>query len=172
MLRIRKQAKIEFDGKPLEISPKSLGDFLLGATSEQVTIEEGVTLGEVMNVCFHLKGFILNYFVEHYDQLNALIASGVMVQPISKVVFYKEMVISPESEVMIYPKVRAERTDQKMSGYFDVPIEISPELKVVDENNHMQPDQKLYTHFTFLDLLGGIFEEFQEYITVAAGSHA
>ena len=171
MLKIKKQAKLEFDGNPLQISPNDLGDFLLGCLSEQVTIEEGVTMGEVMNITFHLKDFVLKYYVEYYEQLNALIASGIMVEPISKVILFKKMVISPEGEMMIFPQIRTIKSSQQIAGYFDVPIEIDPKLDIVDEKSHLQSSSDIYTHFTLLDLLGAIFEEFKDYISTSAGTH-
>lgn len=170
MLKVKKQAKIEFEGKPLEISPNQLGDFLLGSISEQVTLEEGVTMSEVMNIFYHLKSFISNYYLEEYEGLNALVSSGVVIEPISKIIVYKELIISPEGEIIFIPKIRTE-TNEKIEGYFDLKLEIDPNVKVVDESGRILKDAKLSTHITLLELLGAIFVEFQDYITRSSGTH-
>jgi len=170
MLKVKRQAKIEFEGKPLEISPNQLGDFLLGSVSEQITLEEGVTLSELMNIFYHLKGFISNYYLEEYEGLNALVSSGLVIEPISKLLVYKELIISPEGEVIFIPKIRTE-SNEKIQGYFDLKLEIDPNVKIIDESGRIPKDVKLSTHITLLELLGAVFVEFQDYITRSAGNH-
>ena len=170
MLKVIRQAKIEFEGKPLEISPNQLGDFLLGSVSEQITLEEGVTLSELMNIFYHLKGFISNYYLEEYEGLNALVSSGLVIEPISKLLVYKELIISPEGEVIFIPKIRTE-SNEKIQGHFDLKLEIDPNVKIIDESGRIPKDVKLSTHITLLELLGAVFVEFQDYITRSAGNH-
>jgi len=170
MLKVRKQAKIEFEGKPLEISPNQLGDFLLGSVSERITLEEGVTMSEIMNIFYHLKGFVSDYYLEEYEGLNALVSSGVVIEPISKIVIYKELIVSPEGETIFIPKIRTEN-NEKIEGYFDLKLEIDPNVKIIDESGRLSKDVKLLTHVTLLELLGAVFVEFQDYITKSAGTH-
>lgn len=171
MLQIQKQAKINFDNQPLEISPNQLGDFLLGAVSEQVTLGEGVTLNDIMNVTFHLKDFIYQYFIEQYEGLNSIVTSGVMLEPITKIIVYKELIISPEGETIIVPQIRTSNNGSNRAGYYEVDVEIDNVLQVRDESGTINRESNLTTHITLLEFLGAIFEEFQDYITRSAGTH-
>ncbi len=168
MLKLKKEAKIEFEGQPLEISPNELGDFLLGSISEQVSLED-ISVGELMHLFYHLKTFIYQYYLEEYEGLNALISSGILLEPITKIIVYKELIISENGEIMMIPKIRTENSGEKLTGYFNVKVEIDNNIKVIDESGVFKTSASFYSHITLLELLGAIFEEFQDYITVKSG---
>ena len=171
MVQIRRQGKVNFEGRELEIPHNQLGSFLLTSVSEQVTLEEGVTLNELMNTFFHLKGFIQNYFIEEYDALNAIISAGTVIEPISEVIVYKEMVVSSEGDLMIFPKIRTTKSTSISEGYQDVTVRVDNELVVHDEIGFTNKGKRIVSHLTLLELLGAIFEDFQDYITRSAGTH-
>ena len=79
------------------------------------------------------------------------------------------MVISPEGEVITVPRVKTECVGNPKSGYFEVEVEIDDKLYVVDEYDIINTNKSIYTHFTFLEFLGAIFEDFQDNITRSAG---
>jgi hypothetical protein len=78
-------------------------------------------------------------------------------------------VTSENGEIMMTPKIRTENSGDKLSGYFNVKVEIDNNIKVVDESGAFKSGATLYSHVTLLELLGAIFEEFQDYITVKSG---
>ena len=171
MVQIQKKGKINFEGKELKILHNQLGDFLLTSISEQITLEEGVTLSELMNTFFHLKDFIRSYFIEEFDALNAIISSGTVIDPISEVIVYKEMIISSEGDFMIVPKIRTTKSTNIIEGYQDVTIRIDNEVVVHDEGGFINKGKKIVSHLTLLELLGAVFEDFQDYITESSGTH-
>lgn len=171
MVQIRKHGKINFENRELEIPHNQLGDFLLASVSEQITLEEGITFAELMNTFFHLKKFIRDYFLEEYDALNAIVSAGVVIDPISEVIVYKEMIISSEGDIIVVPKIRTIKTTAMVEGYQDVKISIDNNLVVHDESGFVNKDKQMKCHLTLLELLGAIFEDFQDYITRSAGNH-
>ncbi len=171
MLRIQKQAKINFDNEELKISTNELSDFLLASVSEQIILEEEVLMSDIMNISFHLKSFIKSYFIEEYEALNSLVSSGVMIDPITKIIVYKEMVLSPHGEMIIVPKIRTENLGDAKMGYFDVEVEIDNKLTIIDDYGVIDKSRSIYSHFTLLEFLGAIFEDFQDFITRSSGVH-
>jgi hypothetical protein len=171
VVQIRRQGKINFEGRELEIPHHQLGDFLLTSVSEQIELEKGVTLSELMNTFFHLKGFIRDYFIEEYDALNAIISSGTVIDPISEVIVYKEMVVSSEGDLMIVPKIRTTKSTSLSEGYQNVTIRIDNKVVVHDESGFTNKGKNVVSHITLLELLGAVFEDFQDYITRSAGTH-
>jgi|TARA_R110000851_G_scaffold112921_4_gene237335 hypothetical protein len=171
VVQIGKKGKINFEGKELEVPHNQLRDFLLTSVSEQIALEEGVTLSELMNTFFHLKDFIRSYFIEEYDVLNAIISSGTVVDPISEVIVYKEMIISSEGDLMIVPKIRTTKSANLSEGYQNVTIRIDNKVVVHDESGFANKDKNIVSHMTLLELLGAVFEDFQDYITRSAGNH-
>lgn len=171
MVQIQKKGKISFENQELKIPYNQVGDFLLASVSEQIFLEDKLTLSELMNVLFHLKGFVKDYFLEEYDALNTLVSSGLVVEPISEIVIYKELIISSEGDLIFIPKIRTVKKDFATEGYQDVIVSISNKVLVHDEFGFTNKDKKISSPITLLDLLGAVFEDFKDYVTVSLGNH-
>lgn len=164
-LKIGKNGNFYLDGNLVTTNDvKDVNEYLMQLLGFYVTIEEGVTIDEIVHATFGLKKFISGYFSEDYEVVRAFAHSSKLDKKYKSIKLYKSFKIESEdfmSEdefVYILPEISFVEALENETGYDklgDLPV-------VIDENillNHNDVQIKTKSKFTLLDVLTCVFEE-------------
>lgn len=162
MLRIKPNNVLEFEGQIVKLGGDELPSFLLANLSQDIDIDPGVTVAEIMNLTFHVKDFIENYTCEDYYVVNSVYSAMDMsyFKPVSKITARREMVISHENDAInpMFADFSLSESGEAKKMFRDLTIEINPKFSVKDhEGNVVIAD--LRRNFSFLELIEFVYEE-------------
>lgn len=146
-----------------------LNDYLTQLLGFYTTLEEGITLSELIHAFYGMRKFITNYFSEEYEVARAFATATKLEEPKSKIVLYKSFRIEPDDFmdddefVYILQEVRFEEpieNDKPIEKLGDLPVFIDNRLEFRGEEFSFDKNVK----FTLLDVLTCVFEELVEKI--------
>lgn len=165
MLKIGRDSQFYLQGNL--ISTKDVGnlnDYLVQLLSFNTTIEEGITLSELIHALYGMNKFILDYFSEEYEVARAFATSTKLDRKMSNVTFYKSFrlesddFMDDDEYVYILPEIKFEESNEENEGFLklgDLPV-------VIDENIIYKGEEFSFekkVKFTLLDIMTCIFEE-------------
>ena len=162
MLKIRPNNVLEFEGQTVKLGGDELPNFLLANLSQEIDIEPGVTVAEIMNITFHVKEFIENYTCEDYYVVNSVYSAMDMsyFKPVSKITARREMVISHENDSInpMFADFSLDESKGATKMFRDLTLELNPVFSVKNHDGEVViPD--LRRNFSFLELIEFVYEE-------------
>lgn len=149
------------------ISTKDVGnlnDYLVQLLSFHTTLEEGITLSELIHALYGINKFIIDYFSEEYEVARAFATSTKLEKKMSKITFYKSFRVESDDfmeddeYIYILPEVRFDEANENEIGYLklgDLPIVINEGITYNGDDFSFEKKVK----FTLLDIMTCIFEE-------------
>lgn len=164
-LKIGKNGNLYLDGNLITTADVSdTNEYLMQLLGFYASVDEGVTLEEIVHSVFGMKKFIAGYFSEEYDVVRAFTNSAKLDSKYKAIKFYKSFKVEPEDflsdEEFLYilPEISFIETKNGDLGFDNLgklPV-------VVDENialKHNDVELNLKSKFTFLDILTCVFDE-------------
>lgn len=165
LLKIGKNGNFYLDGNLVTTNDvKDVNEYLMQLLGFYVTIEEGVTIDEIVHATFGLKKFIGGYFSEDYEVVRAFAHSSKLDKKYKSIKLYKSFKVesddfmSDDEFIYMLPEISFIEAAENEEGHEklgDLPI-------FIDENivlNYNDVELKTKTKFTLLDVLACIFEE-------------
>jgi hypothetical protein len=162
-LKIGKNGNIFLDGNLVTTDGiEDINEYFMQLLGFYVTIEEGVTVAEIVHSVFGMKKFITGYFSEDYEVVRAFVHSSKFDKQFQALKLYKSFKVetddflSEEEYLYVLPEISFVEIDGKgFNKLGDLPV-------VLDENitlQHNDVELKLKSKFTFLDVLTCVFDE-------------
>lgn len=139
-----------------------MGDFLMANISEPCSIDDA-TLGDIMNVFFHLQPFIQSYFLEEYHTINALVSTLKTKRGLQSLEFSKHMIIDGEGQATVMPHIEFIMDDASSNSLKDAKIVLSD--KFTFSGDQRLDDIELKTKFNLLEVMDCVFSEFSHILT-------
>ena len=164
ILRISRDSHFYLQGNL--ISTKDVGDlndYLTQVLGFYTTLDDGITLSELIHALYGLKGFIKNYFSEDYEIARAFATATELDIEISCVKFYKNFTVESDDfldddeYIYILPEIAFIEANDSI-GYYklgDMPVVIDE--KISFSNEHFSFNKK--TKFTLLEIMSCVFDE-------------
>jgi hypothetical protein len=170
ILKIKKDSNYYVQNKlVLTHDIKDLNEYLTQLLGLYTSLEEEITLSELVHALYGLRKFISDYFSEDYEVLRAFVTGTKLEEPCKYVRFYKSFRVeadnfSDEEEyVYILPEVEFVKAEEGETGYTklgEVPVIIDENLTFKNEEFSFNKKVK----FTFQDIIYCIFDEVSEYV--------
>lgn len=170
ILKIKKDSNFYVQGKLVMTNDvKDLNEYLTQLLGLYTTLEEEITLSELVHALYGLKKFISDYFSEDYEVLRAFVTGTKLEEPCKYVRFYKSFRVEADDfsdtdeYVYILPEVEFVKAEEGEEGYTklgDIPV-------VMDENLKFQSEEFSFNKkvkFTFQDVICCVFDEVGEYV--------
>ena len=132
--------------------------------SVNTTLEEGVTLSELVHALYGMNKFIVDYFCEEYEVARSFAISTRLDRNMSNITFYKSFrvesddFLDDDEYVYIIPEIRIQDIAEDEAGYIklgDLPVIIDDKLAFTSEEFSFDKKVK----FTLLDIITCIFDE-------------
>lgn len=165
LLKIGKNGNFYLDGNLVTTHDvEDSNEYMMQLLGFYVTIEDGITLEEIVHAVFGMKKFIAGYYSEEYEVLRAFTYSSKLDKKYKSLKFYKtfkvesEDFLSDEEFLYILPEVsfiESFDTEEGTHKLGQLPV-------VIDENivlTHNDVELKMKSKFTLLDVLTCIFDE-------------
>lgn len=149
------------------ISTKDVGnlnDYLVQLLSFHTTLEEGITLSELIHALYGMNKFVLDYFSEEYEVARAFATSTKLDKKMSNITFYKSFrlesddFMDEDEYVYILPEIKLTEAVEEQCGSSklgELPVLIDENLIYKGEDFSFEKKVK----FTLLDIMTCIFEE-------------
>jgi hypothetical protein len=165
MLKIGRDSQFYLQGNL--ISTKDVGnlnDYLVQLLAFHTTLEDGITLSELVHALYGMDKFIVDYFCEEYEVARAFAISTKLDRKMSNIRFYKSFrvesddFLDDDEYVYIIPEIKIEDIRDDEAGYIklgELPVFIDDKLTF--ESDEFSFDKKV--KFTLLDILICIFDE-------------
>lgn len=165
LLKIGKNGNFYLDGDLVTTNDVSdINEYLTQLLAFYVSIEEGITLEEIVHSVFGLKKFIAGYFSEEYEVVRAFASSSKLDKKYKAIKFHKSFKVesddflSDEEFLYVLPEISfIEAKDGEVGTN-----KLGELVVVIDENiklNHNEIELNLKSKFTLLDILTCIFDE-------------
>lgn len=165
MLKIGRDSQFYLQGNLISIKDVgNLNDYLVQLLAFHTTLEEGITLSELIHALYGMNKFIMDYFSEEYEVARAFAISTKLDRSMSNITLYKSFRIESDNfldddeYVYILPEIRIEDIKEAESGYIklgELPVIIDDRLVFTSEEFSFDKKVK----FTLLDILICIFDE-------------
>lgn len=168
MLLIGSNGTLLLDGQRVSLPMDEMGNFLLASLSEPCQID-GASMGDIMNVFFHVQPFIQNYFIEEYHAVNALVSTLQPKKFLQRVEFSKHMVIDGDGYATILPHVEIITGDDGTKTLKDTPVVLLDEMEI--SGDQRLDDVELKTKFTLLEVMDCVFSEFAHIVMNNSGAY-
>ena len=165
MLKISRDSQFYLQGNL--ISTKDVGnlnDYLVQLLSFHTTLEDGITLSELVHALYGMSKFITDYFSEDYEVARSFTTATKLDKNMSRIKFYKSFrmesddFMDDDEYVYILPEVKFEEAKEGEPGYLklgNLPVVIDEDLIYKGEEFSFEKKVK----FTLLDIMTCIFEE-------------
>jgi hypothetical protein len=165
MLKIGRDSQFYLQGNL--ISTKDVGnlnDYLVQLLSFHTTLEEGITLSELIHALYGMNKFILDYFSEEYEVARSFATSTKLDRKMSNITFYKSFRVESDDfmdddeYVYILPEIKLEESKEEQEGFLklgELPVVIDEKLIYKGDDFSFEKKVK----FTLLDVMTCIFEE-------------
>ncbi len=170
ILKIKRDSNFYLQGNLISTNNVGdLNDYLTQLLGYYTSIEEGMTVSELIHALYGMKKFIGNYFSEDYEVSRAFATATKLVDPCKKIVFYKSFRVEPddfmdEDEYIYFlPEVEFVYAEEEEKGYIklgDIPV-------VIDETVSFKGDEFSFNKkckFTLLEILCCLFEEINDFV--------
>jgi hypothetical protein len=164
-LKIGKNNRIQLDGEPVNLSEiDDVNSFLKSSLSYYTEIEEDVTLGDFVHLCFYINDFIKEYCLEEYEVVRAFVNTGKLRKYCTEVSISKslkiESILTYDEEEFLYffKKVKLVESFEVGKGtnsLMELPIKLDKNI----EFSHGSCSIKTKVKFTFLEIVEAVFEE-------------
>lgn len=164
-LKIGRNGNLYLDGNLVTTNDVAdINEYLMQLLGFYVTIEDGVTLDELMHSVFGMKKFISGYFSEEYEVIRALTTSSKLDKNYKALILNKSFKVESddfmsEAEYLyVLPEIsflelkEAEIGTNKLG---ELPIFIDENIRL----KHNDVELALKSKFTFLDVLTCVFDE-------------
>ena len=90
MLRIGRDSQFYLQGNLISTKEiENINDYLVQLLAFNTTLEEGVTLSELIHALYGMSKFIGDYFSEEYEVARAFATSTKLDRKMSNITFYK-----------------------------------------------------------------------------------
>lgn len=165
LLKIGKNGNFYLDGDLVTTNDVSdINEYLMQLLGFYVSIEEGITLEEIVHSVFGLKKFIAGYFSEEYEVVRAFSSSSKLDKKYKSIKFHKSFKVesddflSDEEFLYVLPEISFIESKDGETGT----NKLGELTVVIDENiklNHNEIELNLKSKFTLLDILTCIFDE-------------
>lgn len=168
ILSLKKNSNFYLDGELLITDDvDDINQYMMQLLGFYITIEEGVTVEQLVHSVFGMKEFIKGYFSEEYEVIRAFTSASKLDRKYKALKINKYCRLESDEflsedeflyvtpEVTFVEAVEGEKGHQKLG---DIPI-------VVDENMEFVKDDitiKMKTKFTLLDILTCVFDEMSD----------
>lgn len=166
ILKIGRDSQFYLEGNL--ISTKDVGnlnDYLIQLLGFNTTLEEGITLAELVHALYGMNKFINDYFCEEYEVARAFATSTKLDRKVARIVFFKSFrvesddFLDDDEYIYILPEMEFQdpKSEEEM-GYEklgDLPVVIDESISFKGEEFSFNKKAK----FTLLDILTCIFEE-------------
>jgi len=167
-LKIGKGGSIFLDGKLVNLS--EIGDvksFLKSSLSYYTEIEDGLTIGDFVHLCYHIGDFIEEYYLEKYETVRAIVNAGTLRS------FHEELSVSKSlrlEKIMNYDdgEYLYFFTNAKLMEVINVGTGTNKikDLPIVLDNRVSVKIGEFKTEvkskFTFLEIVGAVFDDFAD----------
>jgi hypothetical protein len=170
LLKIGKNGNLYLDGNLITTQDiDDSNEYLMQLLGFYVTIEDGVTLEEIVHSVFGMKKFIAGYFSQEYEVLRAFAYSSKLDKKYKALKFYKSFKVESddfmeddEEFLYVLPEVAfVESKDEGVDKLGQLPVVVDEKIKLT----HNDIELNLKTKFTLLDILTCVFEETSNYIS-------
>jgi hypothetical protein len=165
MLRIGRDSQFYLQGNLISTKEiENINDYLVQLLAFNTTLEEGITLSELIHALYGMSKFIGDYFSEEYEVARAFATSTKLDRKMSNITFYKSFRLESDNfmdddeYVYILPEIKLEESDGDDIGY----LKIGALPIVIDDNLIFKGEDFCFekkTKFTLLDIMTCIFEE-------------
>lgn len=141
-----------------------INEYLMQLLGFYVSIEDGVTVEQIVHATFGLKKFIAGYFSEDYEVVRAFASATKLNKKYKAIRFHKSFTVesedflSDEEYLYVLPEVSFIEAKEGEEGFFklgELPI-------IMDENivlKYNDVELNLKNKFTLLDVLTCLFDE-------------
>lgn len=164
-LKIGKNGNLYLDGNLITTSEiEDVNAHMMQLLGFYVTIENGVTIEEILHGIFGMKKFISGYFSEDYEVIRAFASSAKLDKKYKEVRFYKSFKVesddfmSDDEFLYVLPEISFIEAKNQEKGYDnlgEVPVSIDENITL----EHTDVRLSMKSKFTFLDVLTCIFDE-------------
>jgi len=164
-LKIGKNGNLYLDGNLITTDDiEDINEYLMQLLGFYSTIDENVSIGEIVHSLFGMKKFIGGYFSEDYEIVRAFTSSAKLDKKYKAIKFFKSFKVENENFTMdeeylyVLPEIAFIEALPEEVGYNklgDLPV-------IIDESillKHNEIELKLKSKFTLLDILTCIFDE-------------
>jgi hypothetical protein len=165
MLKIGRDSQFYLQGNLISIKDVgNLNDYLIQLLAFNTTLEEGITLSELIHALYGMNKFIVDYFSEEYEVARAFAISTKLDREMSNITLYKSFrvesddFLDDDEYIYILPEIRIEDIKEGEPGYIklgELPVKIDDNIVFTSEEFSFEKKVK----FTLLDILTCIFDE-------------
>ncbi len=155
MLEIRKDNALYIDGNKVLLTGSELTKLLIGCLDAEITIEKGVSVGDVMHVLYNIKDFVNDYFAEEYESVRSVVTVGNLLSPAESITIRKGIEIDEKNVLYVNTSIDINHKSNSFTKLGDV--EILFDDIIVNVDNVLTKDVR--TKIYFIDLIKAIFED-------------
>lgn len=165
ILTLKKNSNFYLNGELLVIDDvEDINQYMMQLLGFYITVEDGVTVEQLVHSVYGMKEFIKGYFSEDYEVIRAFATSSKLDRKYKAIKIHKycrlesDEFMSEDEFLYTTPEVTFVESSEGEAGFNSlgkIPIE-------VDENIELTKDDvtlKMKTKFTLLDILTCIFDE-------------
>lgn len=167
-LKISKNGNIYLDDNLVVTNGiTDINEYLMTLLGFYTSVDEGVSIDELVHSVFGMKKFIAGYFSEEYETVRAFTSSAKLDKKYKAIKFYKSFKVetddflSEDEYLYVLPEITFVEAGPGEEGYDklgDLPI-------IIDESillSHNDTELKLKSKFTLLDILTCVFAEMSD----------
>ena len=164
-LKIGKNGNFYLDGSLVTTNDiEDVNEYMMQLLGFYITIEDGVTIEELLHGVFGMKKFISGYFSEDYEVIRAFASSAKLDKKYKEVRFYKSFKVesddfmSEDEFLYVLPEVSFMEAKNNEKGY----VNLGEMPVIIDEHislEHGDVKLSLKSKFTLLDVLTCVFDE-------------
>jgi len=165
-LKITKNGNLYLDGNLITTEGvEDINEYLMQLLGFYITIDNGVTVNELMHSVYGLKKFISSFFSEEYETVRAFTSTSKLDNKYKHIKFFKSFKVENEGlledddeYLYVLPEIVFVEISEGENGYDkfgDLPVVIDENIKL----NHNDVELNLKSKFTFLEILTCIFDE-------------
>lgn len=145
-----------------------MGEFIMASLSEPCRVD-GASIGDLMNLFFHVQPFVQSYFIEEYHAVNAVVSTLEPKEKLQRIEFLKRMIIDGDGVMTIVPKVNIVTGNEGIGVLRETPIVLVSTLEI--SGDQRMEGIELKTEFTLLDVMDCVFSEFSHIVMNSSGEY-
>ena len=175
ILKIKRDSNFYLQGNLISTNGVGdINDYLVQLLGYYTTIEEGITVSELIHAFYGMRKFIKDYFSEDYEITRAFATATKLIDLHKEIKLHKSFRIESDDfldedeYIYILPEISFIKAEIGENAYLklgDIPVVIDEKISFIGEEFSFNKKSK----FTLLDLLCCLFEEMPEYVKEGEG---
>jgi hypothetical protein len=159
MIEIKADKSFYVDGRLAEFKEKSMHDFLISSLGIPVSVDENLTLGDLVHILYEIKDFIGLYTGEEYEVGRVLMTHSNLLDSQDYIKIFKNVEVDKKNNINI--NVCSEfGLNKDSAGIKNVAnLKIKFDYALRNGDDVMKDNKNINVNFTLLDIVSVLYED-------------